>query len=407
MASSGWQGEQTWFTYSSNIRLVGNIYVSGITHSGTNLRIQGTISAGARGSNNYSFYYSDYTSYAQPESGGKIALGGKGKRWKVGESDTWVSFDVTLSNVPVTSTSRSFFVNFYGPNTNSVQATLRWNLSFDASMTAPTGPYINYTSSTYNSVQAVSGVSSWGGGSSTQMQAIIVVGSSYNDFNAITQENWYGKGRYVWTRATGNLSESFNMVVGEQSMTYNEPMALKGMIRYYLACWQTNSLGAGYTINTTLRYMPPAPCLLTYTEQSAGGGAKKYTFTFVGDTNANYADYNPSNLSRSVRYKVNNASNWTYAEQGVNKALDATTTFTVTVPAYGNVKVDGWMTYNGLDSEHKTMTVYNGSAPSSVYGSVDGKAKTIEKFYGSVGGQSVEIVKLYGSVDGESVKLLG
>ena len=74
-----WLNEQTWFTYSSNIRLIGNISPSTITHTGTNLRVQGTIAAGARGSNNYSFYYLDYTSYAQPEGGSKIALGGKGR----------------------------------------------------------------------------------------------------------------------------------------------------------------------------------------------------------------------------------------------------------------------------------------------------------------------------------------
>lgn len=40
MATSGWQNEQTWFTYSSNIRLIGNIRVDSITHTGTNLRIK-------------------------------------------------------------------------------------------------------------------------------------------------------------------------------------------------------------------------------------------------------------------------------------------------------------------------------------------------------------------------------
>ena len=99
-----WLNEQTWFTYSSNIRLIGNIYISSITHTGTKLRVKGTIAAGARGSSNYRFYYSDYTSYAQPEGGNKIALGAKGRTWKVGDSDVHVDFDVTLSNVAASAT---------------------------------------------------------------------------------------------------------------------------------------------------------------------------------------------------------------------------------------------------------------------------------------------------------------
>jgi hypothetical protein len=146
---------------------------------------------------------------------------------------------------------------------------------------------------------------------------------------------------------------------------------------------------------------------MTYTEASAGGGAKNYTFTFLGDVDANYADYTQSELYRTVRYKINNASTWTYSEDNVNKAVGATTVFIANVPAGGNVQVEGWMNYRGLESEHKTMTVYNGSAPSSAYGSVDGKSKLIQKFYGSVNRRSVEIVKLYGSVDGKSKTLFG
>lgn len=67
-----WLNEQTWFTYSSNIRLIGNISPSSITHNGTTLRVKGTIAAGARGSSGYLFYYSDYTSYAQPEGATRL-----------------------------------------------------------------------------------------------------------------------------------------------------------------------------------------------------------------------------------------------------------------------------------------------------------------------------------------------
>ena len=55
----------------------------------------------------------------------------------------------------------------------------------------------------------------------------------------------------------------------------------------------------------------------------------------------------------------------------------------------------------------KTVTVYNGNAPSRAYGSVDGESKLLYKLYGSVGGESKEIIKLYGSVDGEAKAILG
>lgn len=408
MATSGWQNEQTWFTYSSHIRLIGNIRVDGITHSGSNLRVWGQIAAGARGDSGYSFYYSDYTSYAQPEGGNKIALGDKGRSWRVGAGDVYVNFDVTIGGVPASSTSRSFFVNFYGPNTSSVKATLRWNLSFDASGSAPSGNYANYISSTYDSIKANVGVSSWGGLSGQRLEAIMVTGSGGDiaSFNTITADNWTSKGRLVWQRNTTNLSETIDMLSSNVDLMLDGAINFTGMRRYYLASWAVNAVGGTGAIDMTIRYLPPAPCTMTYTDPG-GEGTKVYTVTFTGDASRNSSVYESENLTRTVRYKVNNAAEWTYVEEDVVKAVDANTEFTVSVPGSQTAVIEGWMTYHGMQSEVKTVNIFNGNLPSRVYGSVNGESKLLYKMYGSVDGQSVEIVKLYGSVDGKAKPILG
>lgn len=407
MATSGWQNEQTWFTYSSHIRLIGNIRVDGITHSGSNLRVWGQIAAGARGDSGYSFYYLDYTSYAQPEGGSKIALGSKGKRWKVGDGDTYVNFDVTLSNVSPSTTSRQIFVNFYGPNTNSVQATLRWTLSFPASGNPPGEGYITLDSSTWNSMTATSSVQNWGGASGGSLEAIYLTGSSDSDFDTINSGNWTSKGRRIYHSETSATSLQFNMTNTNAWLDLNSPMDLKGMRRFYLVNYAYNNIGSNRGwCDWQVKYLPPAPSLITYTDPG-GEGAKNYTVVFTGDTYNNISEYHQANLTRTVRYKVGDDAEWTYVVEDALAALNAETEFTVRIPASQSATVEGWMTYHGLQSATKTTNIFNGNAPSRVYGSVNGQSKLIQKLYGSVDGQSVEIVKLYGSVDGEAKAILG
>ena len=406
MATSGWQNEQTWFTYSSNIRLIGNIRVDSITHTGTNLRIKGAIAAGARGSSNYYFTYSDYTSYAQPEGGSKIALGGKGKTWKVGGGDVQVAFDVTISNVSTSTTSRSFYVNFYGPNTNSVKATLRWTLSFNASGTAPTGGYIYYADSTWNSIKATIGISSWGG-ITGEYRGVIVTGSTNGSADTVTTSNWETKGRRDYRQSSSSTSLTFTATTGN-TVAVDSPIDIKGLLHYKLAWLAKNTAGTIKALgdSNTLRYLPPAPPKLTYTDPG-GEGTKDFAFTFTGEASNNHTTYDTASLTRTVRYKVNDAAEWTYVANASEALIGDNTTFTVRVPGSQSAVVEGWMTYHGIQSEVKTVTVYNGNAPSRVYGSVEGESKLLYKLYGSVGGESKEIIKLYGSVDGEAKAILG
>ena len=400
-----WQNEQTWYTHNSNIRLIGNISPSSITHNGTTLRVQGTIAAGARGSSGSYFYYLDYTSYAQPEGGSKIALGGKGKTWKVGEGDTHVTFDVTLSNVPATATSRSFYVNFYGPNTNSVKATLYWTINFSASGSKPSGLSITNVSNTWDSVTFTSGANF--GGLNGSNHSAIFTGSSNGAIDNVTA--WGSLGRYEYFHDNSqDTSWTFTGTQANASASYNSPIDLKGMTHYKLGIWTNNAAGETYTLESgaPLYYTPPAPSIFTYTDPG-GEGTKNYPVVFKGDVDKNHTTYDTANLTRTVRYKVEGAADWTYVENAAEALVDAQTTFNVSIPGSKNAMIEGWMTYHGLQSEVKTLTLYNGNPPSRVYGSVDGQSKLCTKMYGSVGGTSVEIVKLYGSVNGKSKSILG
>lgn len=393
-----WQNEQTWFTYSSNIRLIGNISPSTITHTGTNLRVQGMIAAGARGSNNYSFYYLDYTSYAQPEGGSKIALGAKGRTWKVGSEDVHVSFDVTLTNVPAAATSKTFSVNFYGPNTNSVKATLYWTINFSASGNKPSDYSVADIIPDWDRITFTSIVGNTGGLNLTEHSPSVRMDATHV---AATP-------KYQDTRTGSNVSATITTTITNgSSKIYNPTWTIQGCGYYYCGAWVINPAGEmspqGQGSGT---YTPPAPCTMTYTDPG-GEGTKVYPVVFSGDAAKNRTDYDTAELKRTVRYKVEGAADWTYVENAAEALVDAQTTFNVSVPGSKNATIEGWMTYHGLQSEVKTITVYNGNPPSRVYGSVEGQSKLCTKMYGSVGGTSVEIVKLYGSVNGKSKSILG
>lgn len=406
MASSGWQDEQLWFTYNSNVRLIGNIRVDSITHSGTNLRVQGLIAGGARGTNGYGFYYLDYTSYAQPESGSKIALGSKGRWWRVGEDDTHVSFDVTLSGVSPSTTSRSFDVNFYGPNSNSVVATLRWNLSFDASGDPPSGGYVTYNSSTDTSIDVTAGVTSWGG-LQGKFECDVVTGIANGDAANVTSSNWYHYGRRRITTdyvSTNTLTHDFS-ITDSSSEAVDSPLNMKGLLHYKLAYWHNNVAGESQGLDDTLRYLPPSISKFTYTDPG-GEGSKTYPVVFTGDATLNHTTYDTSSLKRTVRYKIDDG-NWTYAANNTQALIGANTSFNVTVPAGKSAVIEGWQTYHGMQSAVKTLTLYNGNEPSRVYGSVNGQSKLLYKMYGSVNGEAKQIVKLYASVNGEAKAILG
>ena len=264
---------------------------------------------------------------------------------------------------------------------------------------APTGGYVTFNSCTWNSITFTSGVSSWGGLAGT-MHDMVITGEtngdadSYTDYSHARREFYYG--------STSSTSHTFVATDSSTNATPGgTPLSIKGLLHYKLGYYNYNSVGVTSGIDSTLRYLPPAPGQFSYTEQ--GTGAKTYTVSYVGSTTNNHSTYDAAELTRTVRYKVEN-DQWTYVTQAVT-ATDTVTTFTVTVPAGQMATVEAWETYHGMGGETQTITLVNTNSPVSLYGSVNGETKALGPIYGSVNGRAKKLTKIYASVGGVAKKV--
>lgn len=405
-----WLNEQTLHVYNSNVTIIGNINVSSATHTGTDLRVIGTVALGARGTNGYYCYYINGITEV-PGNGGSTKILGDNERLTVGGGDKYASFDVTIPNVAATATSYSFPVRFRAWYNNSGSTywdvTKYWTITFSASGSDPSGLSIVYNSSTWNSINATVSLEHWGGVAGRYLEAIMVTGSSEADFNTITADNWYlqpGKGRFTWAKQTTAYSETYDMRPDNYTNTFGSPLSMKGMRKYYLAVWANNSADRSTPyLDTTIRYLPPAPSQFSYSDPGTSG-TKVFPVTFVGDTANNNTAYDQGNLTRYVRYRIDSGA-WTVVENNTNKAVDTVTSFNVSVPAGSTATIEGYMTYHGMQSEVSTVTITNTNAPVHLYGSVNGQAKEIKHLYGSVNGQRKKITKLYASVGGVAKRI--
>lgn len=271
---------------------------------------------------------------------------------------------------------------------------------------APSGASIQYVSSTWNSVTAVSSVTSWGG-LAGQLQTVVVMGSSAEAAADINADNWASSGRNVYRYDVSGTSVLSHQFVASEAATHNEydnPIDLKGMRSYKLAAYNWNSAGTARAFDNTLRYTPPAPSQFSCVDQG-GTGTKTYAVSFVGDTTSNNsAYYEQAYLTRTVRYKIDNGA-WTYVVNNVVTLLGDTTDFNVVVPAASTATIEGWMTYHGMQSQVVTVSVSNTNSPVHLYGSVNGQAKEVKHVYGSVNGQRKKITKLYASVGGVAKRI--
>lgn len=394
MASSGWQGEQTLYNYSSNVHFIGNIRVDGITHSGSSLRVWGAVALGARGTSGYSAYYN----YGIEENAGwsgwnKIV--GNGQSIRVGGGDYYAGFDVTFGGVSPSTTSYSFPVEFkacYNSGCSSTywDVTKYWTIYFDQSGSAPSGGYIDTLSSTWNTVTGRYGVTSDGG---LSLSAI--------EFKVLKSAYVAGVPSRQYNASTSSIGPRTVTVTNSSPTTNNPTWTIQGCGLYHTGIYAQNSMGVLRYQGPTL-YTPPAPGQFSYTDPG-GSGTKVFPVEFTGVVANNNTDYDPAELTRSVRYQIDDGA-WTWVTQAVT-ALDAVTSFNVSVPAGSTATIEGWMNYQGLPSETSTITLANNNLPSVLYGSVNGQSKEIKKLYGSVNGQTKEIKKLYASVGGVTKKI--
>ena len=374
MASSGWLGQKNIQT-SVYPYMALNLRIDSISHSGTTLTYTGVVQVVCTSG------WIDYDNATVTLTGG----GSKTVNLHLSSGGTknTGSFTCTVNNVSATTTSKTVTASLSAGSVASGSAS--WTLSFNASTSAPTGLYINSVTTTWDSVSGTVGLSSYGVGSGTKILEMLVLLQTY------TASGIPNRNEKV---TNGAMSQTFT-VSNSSTAGAAGAIDIKGCGLYYTGVYATNgSVPTRYAGPTV--YTPPAPVVLNYVRI---GATDQWQVTLTGDPNNNNTDYTPAQLTRSLRYKIDSGS-WVDVESAEVKAIDATTIVTITIPAASTATIEGWMTYQGLDSQVGTITITNTNAPVHLYGSVGGQSKEIEHLYGSVSNRSVKITKLYASVGG-------
>lgn len=390
MASSGWQGQKNVQT-SKHPNMALNLRIDSINHTGTTLKYTGIVRVIC-------------TSGRISWNPASVSLTGGGSK-KVnlnlstgGHADTG-TFSCTISNVSVSTTTYTVTASLDAGSVASGSAS--WTLQFGASGNPPSGGYITYNSCTWNTINATSGVSSWGG-LNGNIHAMVITGETNGDADSYT--SYDHARREFFYNGTSSTSHAFNATDASTSSTYDgTPLSIKGLLHYKLGYYNYNSIGNTSGIDSTLRYLPPAPSQFTYTDPG-GGGTKTYPVTFTGVAANNNSTYDTAELTRTIRYRIDNGS-WIYINNATVAAIDFVSSFSVSVPAGSTATVEGWQTYHDVQSEVTTITLANTNQACVLYGSVNGQAKELTKVYASVNGQAKKLVKIYASVGGVAKKI--
>lgn len=254
----------------------------------------------------------------------------------------------------------------------------------------PSGGSITNLSSTWNTITGTVSVLNWGG-LSPKLLEFKVLKSPYAAYVPARQVqffNYAGPG-------TGTVTNNSYTV-------FNPDWVIKGCGSYYTGLYAENDAGS-YRLQGPTVYTPPAPSVLSYVEAS-GVSDKTYTVTFAGVPADNESTYDSNELSRTVRYRVGNGA-WVYVNNAEHFLIGASTIFNITVPAGKVAVVEGWQTYQGIDSVVSSISIVNTNAPIGFYGSVNALSVKAIKFYGPVingNNESVskKVVKIYGSSGG-------
>lgn len=362
MATSGWQTEK-FYHASGNAGVVdwyGNIYISSITHSGTNLRVVGKFRLAARGSSGYSAYYvygmkGSMTNSSGSKIGSTQTLLGNNVKLYVG-SVVDKDFDITISGVATDTTSYSLGFRMWACYNSSCSSTFwdvtkYWTINFSPS-SAPSGLYINNISTAYNSVSATVGLGSWGSTSGTNTLEMLVLTQQYV---AGLPHRWSGS-------TSGALS--FSTTVNNSSNCSGAGcITIKGAGTYYTGVYTKNGAGVESRLQGPAVYTPPAPMTsLTYSQTQQSTNVKINVSTVGGSS----SDNNSNSVTTYMRYSTDGGSSYSsWVSMGSGNAWNTYTgNFTC---GYGsNVIIQTKQTYQGKDSTVKSVsfTATSGVAPS-------------------------------------------
>ena len=394
MASAGWQGQKD-FQTSRYPHMAMNLNVWNVSHSGTTLTFSAVVrSIVTSGSINY-----DGCSVSLTGGGSKSINMHKSTGGYVDTGE----FTCTVTGVPAGANTYNITASFSAGSVASGSAS--WALDIGATGNPPSGAGVTFISSTWNSVTSNNTVADWGSWSNCFYAAVLVTGNVNGEVDNMPDAQWTQWSRWhTIVESDGGDSKILTVSPTATGLGHiGSPVPLKGMLHYKLVSGPYNDYGNASAIDSTLRYLQPAAPQFSYTDPGTIG-AKTYPVTFTGDLLNNNTTYNTANLTRYVRYKIDNG-NWTVVENNTNKALDAVTSFNVTVPAGSVATIEGYMTYHGMRSDTATITISNTNIGCALYGSVGGEAKQLDTVYASVNGQAKKLVKIYASVGGVAKKV--
>lgn len=374
MATSGWQNEQLIVsrTFSASLALYGNIYISAITHSGTNLRVQGTIALCPRQNGTYGTCTYGYAQYVTPEGGSQTKIVDANTRMVTPghptytHTDYYANFDVTLTGVAASTTSRNFTVNFYNASPSyGYNVNLTWGLTFDASGTAPSGLDVSINTIKDTEVSFDVSLSSYGSPDSASGRYIEA---------ALLDTSTYGQ---PYRYNTASNTSSATITVAQDTAAGAGGLNIIGNRLYYYGAYSNNTVLYTYLVKGSLITLP----------------------AFITDVVVN--DSGNNDMVISVLHDREGTSDTVYTEYSYNQTNWTTVseTFHLTVNTATTVYIRRTNS-TGSTPVHTVSIVP--ATTIKLYGSVNNQSKEIKKLYGSVGGQSKRIRKLYGSVNGRS-----
>lgn len=369
MATSGWQNEQFIKQCSTNYHYNGNIYVSSITHSGTNLRVTGRVALCSRGTSGYRYNWQNVI-YANVANSGNTQIRATGYYY-VG-TDTYCDFDVTIANVAATTTSYSLAVNF---NSYNINVTLYWTLNFDASAVAPSGLTATLDSISDTSAVITASLSSYGTPSSEA--------DRYIEASILGQSTYGGQYRYDYTKAV----KTTTLTIDNNSKTNSSnPLTITPNTSYWYGAYATNTSLPASTVVGTFNTLPAR-----ITSASVGYDVLDPVFPRYRIVLRHASEGTAETVYRY--YKIGDGD-WTMGSsvQDILFIAASEITETVTVALQRRNSSDA-----AANTYYVTITPFTNAR---LYGSVNGRSKKITKLYGSVNGVSKKITKLYGSVDG-------
>ena len=362
MASSGWQGEQTIYAGDSNHpKLIGDVEIYSITHSGTNLKITGQVQTINPAGSCIDFNGAEIWcsgSWSTTRDLKKACA----TQWN--ERKTWENyFDVTIGGVGVSDTSYTFRMGVDLPGLETGNS-VSWTLYFDSSAVAPSGLTASLVDFGPDWADIAVSISSWGspsGSASRYIEAAVLETSSYRDPY---------KAKKLYAQMSGTIHVANNSYdFGSITITPNTQYSYGG--------YATNTAQTVNTIGGQFTTLPAVPVINAIDQ---GHGVISVTVTHAAEGSA---------LTVTEEYSIDGGTTWNTITGGA---------FTVTISTQTVLTVRRSSTA-GASSGTVTVTP---SFTTAIYGSVLNKTVEVKHIYASVNNKTKKVKKVYASVGGKT-----